>query len=437
MEKSNQSSSLRAGLQPKQTPVAVIGLGQSGLPTAATLAQAGFRVTGYDIDESKVKSLNRGESYLEDVEQSDLSRLVDQGNFRAKNSFATLNGAKIIIIAVPTFITKQGTPDLKAVKAVTDDIVGFINEPKLIILESTVYPGATEEIIKQALDAAGLKLDEDYLLAYSPSRIDPGNSNWPITKIPKIVAGASKESLSAAEEFYSSFIDKVIPAGSIKAAETTKLFENSYRAVNIAFVDAMKIFCEAMDIDIWEIIDLASSKPFGFVPFYPGPGIGGECIPVVPLYLAWKAKEYGIRADFIEVASQIIDMMPTHFTNQLCGLLNKEGKTLKNSKILILGVAYKSGMSDTRKSPAKKIIRQLIETGAKVSYSDPYVPSFSSSGYQLKSSKLNAGLIKKQDAVVIVTEHPNIDYKMVADNSRLVLDTRNALPHSKKHNVHH
>lgn len=429
-------SDLRAAIKSKTAPLALIGLGQSGLPTAVMLAKAGFQVTGYDINKSKVELINNGKSYLEDISDKELGQLIREGSLKAKESFATLDRAKIIIIAVPTFITEQETPDLEAVKVVSRDIAGLINKPKLIILESTVYPGATDEILKNALDATGMRLDDDYLLAYSPSRIDPGNPSWPLTKIPKIVAGASKDSLSIAKEFYNLFIDKIIPAGSIETAETTKLFENSFRAVNIAFVDAMKIFCDALGINVWEVIDLASTKPFGFVPYYPGPGIGGECIPVVPLYLAWKAREYGIRADFIEVASEIIDMMPTYFTNHLSGLLNKEGKALKNSKIMLLGVAYKCGMSDTRKSPAKKITQLLMNCGAKVSYSDPYVPNFKINGHNFRSSKLNADLLKKQDAVVIITAHPDTDYKMVAENSHLILDTRNALASIKGRNIY-
>ena len=414
-------------IESKEAKIAFIGLGQAGLPAAINLADKGFSVTGCDINGEKLDALRKGVSYSEDVSDDLIQELSDNDKFRVTDSILKLNDSDIYILAVPTFLTKQKTPDVTAVSSVAEQIVKSLKRRALIILESTIYPGATESIIKAQLDNRGLKPDEDYYLAYSPSRIDPGNENWPISKIPRIVGGLTKESLDVSLELYSMLSDQVVPATSIATAEMTKLYENSFRAINIAFVDKMHMICRAFDLDVWEIVDLASSKPFGFVPFSPGPGIGGECIPIVPLFTAWKAREYGLRASFIELASEIIDMMPNYFTEYLIDLLNNDGKSMKNANILLLGLAYKSDMADIRKSPAIDILKLLEDRGANVSYFDPFVPRYKENGQTLNSTNLDPETLKNMDAVIITTAHSKVDYEMVVENSKLILDTRNAL----------
>lgn len=420
-------SSLPKLIESKEAKIAFIGLGQAGLPAAINLAKKGFFVTGCDVNEEKLASLKNGISYSEDVDDDLLKELVDNSKFKVTDSIDSLSDSDIFILAVPTFLTKQKTPDVTAVSSVGGQIVASLKKRALIILESTIYPGATEDILKKQLDNRGLSPDKDYLLAYSPSRIDPGNKNWPITKIPRIVGGLTKNSRTAALELYSVLSKNVIPASSIAAAEMTKLYENSFRAINIAFVDKMHMICRAFDLDVWEIVELASSKPFGFVPFSPGPGIGGECIPIVPLFTAWKAREFGLRASFIELASEIIDMMPNYFTEYLMDLLNKEGKSMKNANILLMGLAYKGDMADTRESPAIDILELLEDRGANVSYFDPYIPSYRVNGQTIHSINLDPKTLKNMDAVIIATAHSRVDYDMIVGNSKLILDTRNAL----------
>lgn len=422
-------------IESKKAGIAFIGLGQAGLPAAVLMASAGFNVIGCDINKSKLESIRNGKSYSEDVTDSQLSRFIKNGKITLTSEISDLTDADIFILAVPTYLTKQKTPDVTAVEVVVEKLVPVIKKQAMIILESTIYPGATEDIIESRLNKRGLIADKDYYLAYSPSRIDPGNKKWPLSKIPRLVGGLTDNSREAAAALYSRIGREVIAASSIKAAEMTKLYENSFRAINIAFADDMHVICHAFGLDVWEIVELAKTKPFGFVPFSPGPGIGGECIPIVPLFTAWKAREYGLRADFIELASDIIDMMPRYFTHYLTDLLNVENKTIKDAKILIIGVAYKCDTADTRESPALAIMRLLRERGADISYSDPFVSSLKENGTVLKSLPISPTLLRRTDAVIIATDHSSIDYATVVKYGRLILDTRNALKNFQSPNI--
>ncbi len=418
----------------KEAHIGVIGLGHAGLPCAILLANQGYKVTGFDIDREKVDMLSSGKSYLDDVTSDELAKLIKTKRFQAKDSMATLGSTDVKLISVPTLLTSQEEPDLSAVEAVSKNIVKYLRKPSLILVESTVYPGATEAIVKKQLDDNGFKLGKDYFLAYSPSRIDPGNKEWRLQKVPKLVGGFTGDCLNLATALYKDVVAEVIQTSSIKIAETTKLFENSFRAVNIAFVDRFRAVCQAMDMNIWEIIELAKTKPYGFTPFYPGPGVGGDCIPIDPLYVAWKAKEHGMRANFIELAQRIIDAMPRQVVGRLYDLLNENEKSINNSKILLIGAAFKKDNSSTKNSPIEPIIDLLSQRKAKISFHDPYVKDLNVNGFKMKSTALNSRTLKNQDAVLVITDHSNIDYGLIAKESKLVYDTRNALSaHSKPH----
>jgi len=420
----------------KEARVGVIGLGQAGLPCAMLLANQGYKVTGFDIDRAKVDMLSKGKSYLDDVTNDELAKLIKTKRFQAKDSMATLGSTDVKLISVPTLLTNQEEPDLSAVEAVSKKIVKYLSKPSLILVESTVYPGATEAIVKKQLDDNGFKLGKDYFLAYSPSRIDPGNKEWRLRKVPKLVGGFTDDCLDLATALYKDVVAEVIQASSIKIAETTKLFENSFRAVNIAFVDRFRAVCQAMDMNIWEIIELAKTKPYGFTPFYPGPGVGGDCIPIDPLYVAWKAREHGMRANFIELAQKIIDTMPRQVVGRLYDLLNENRKSINNSKILLIGAAFKKDNSSTKNSPIEPIIDLLSQRKAKISFHDPYVNNLNVNGFEMKSTALNARTLKNQDAVLVITDHSNIDYGLIAKESKLVYDTRNALAKFSSPHIH-
>ena len=420
----------------KEAHIGVIGLGHAGLPCAILLANQGYKVTGFDIDRTKVDMLNKGKSYLDDVSNEELAKLLKTKRFQAKDSMATLGSTDVKLISVPTLLTNQEEPDLSAVEEVSKKIAKYLSKPSLVLVESTVYPGATEAIVKKQLDDNGFKLGKDYFLAYSPSRIDPGNKEWHLKKVPKLVGGVSSDCLDLATALYKDVVAEVIQTSSIKIAETTKLFENSFRAINIAFVDRFRAVCQALDMNIWEIIELAKTKPYGFTPFYPGPGVGGDCIPIDPLYVAWKVKEHGMRANFIELAQRIIDAMPRQIVGRLYDLLNENGKSIKNSKILLIGAAFKKDNSSTKNSPIKPIIKLLSQRKAIVSFYDPYVDNLNVDGFKMKSAALNARTLKNQDAVLIITDHSNIDYGLIAKESKLVYDTRNALAEFSKPHIH-
>lgn len=411
-------------------------MGHVGLVDATAICEAGFRVIGFDINADKVESLNRGKSTVNDISDDRLSSLVDSGRFEAHADSDCLSLGDVFIIAVPTLLTKQKDPDVTAVNAAFGHLAARIRPPALVVLESTCYPGATEELGPPAMKAAGLSLNNDYWLAFSPARIDPGNDDWPMTRIPKIVSGVTPESLELARAFYERIMETVIAAQSTSAAEMTKLLENSYRLVNIAFIEQMSEICHELGLDIWEIIKLASTKPFGFTPFYPGPGPGGTCIPIDPFYVAWKAREHERHAGFIEMAGEVIDGIPHVLLDRLFDMLNKAGKPIAGARVLMLGVSYKKDTLDLAGSPARPLIKLLEDRGAAVSYHDPLFPDLTVSGRRHRSVALTREALKKQDAVILMTDHSEVDYRLVVANSPLILDTRHRLAQFNAPNVH-
>ncbi len=414
----------------KKAKVAVVGLGYVGLPHAVELAKAGFNVFGIDIKKERVDRANKGDSYIGDVKDEDLKSVL--GKFKAFNNFEKLKEVDVVLICVPTPLDKHKVPDISYIKKSSQEIKKRLKDKKLIILESTSYPGTTEEIILAMLQKEGLKVDQDFYLAFAPERIDPGNK-MPFYDIPKIVGGVTKESTKLAQIFYEQFIKKVYSVSSSRAAEMTKLLENAYRLVNISMVNELSLLCDKMGVDIWEVIRAAETKPYGFTPFYPSPKIGGHCIPLDPFYLSYKAKEYNFWARFIELAGEINDHMPHFVVTKINYLLNKNKKSISGSKILIWGVSYKKDIGDIRESASLRIIPDLIRKGAEISYFDPYVQKlnigrkvFNSINYLLKE-------LKKYDLVLIITDHSDFDYNKIAKNSNLVVDTRNAIK-SRDHN---
>lgn len=414
----------------KEAHVGVIGLGLVGFPMAVMFAEAGYKVTGFDVNPAKVMMVNNKKSCEPACATDDqVAKLVGSGNLSAAKNFSDLDSCDVKIIAVPTYITRQETPDVEAVSQAAKTVAQNFDTPSLVVLESTVYPGATEEIIKGELEKAHLKEGKDFWLAYAPSRIDPGNERWPLKKVPTIVGGHDPISTQMVEALYRNVVDTIHTASSLKAAEMTKLHENSFRVVNIAYVEQLKMNCEVLGIDVWEILQLAKTKPYGYLPFYPGSGVGGDCIPTVPMYIAWKVREHGKRANFIELASQINDTMPYYVSNRLLEMLNDDGKPMKGSNILLIGIAFKKDIPDTKNTPAEPIIRLLKKRGAKVNYHDPLIADFASKkgDISLQSLPLDVPTVKEQDAIVIITDHSNINYELIANNANLVFDTRNAL----------
>jgi UDP-N-acetyl-D-glucosamine dehydrogenase len=407
--------------------IAVIGLGHVGLVEAVTYAEAGFTVTGYDINENHVSALNGGHSHLSDIDDSRLAQLVESGRLAALPDPEYLKDKDIYVITVPTLLTKERNPDVRAVINVADLLSGLLSEPALVILTSTCYPGTTEEILIGSFMEHGKQPDADFWAAYAPARIDPGNREWPITKIPKIVAGATPESSSLAISFYDQVMDEVVPAPSLAAAEMTKLLENAYRLINIAFIEEMARVCRQLSLDIWKIIELAATKPFGFTPFYPGPGPGGTCIPVDPFYIAWLARTKDCRAEFIELAGEVIDEIPALIIRRIYDLLNRNKTALNGAKILLLGVAYKKDTAEIAGSAAPRLIKLLSERGAKVEYHDPLISGLTTPLGPYSSVELSQTLLNQQDAIVLLTDHTDVDYDQVVKHSKMILDMRNRL----------
>jgi len=411
----------------KKIKIAVVGLGYVGLPLAVAFAKKGFFVLGIDLDKDRLERLKSRKSYISDVTSRDLSRVIDSGRFKAEGNFAILKDIDAVLICVPTPLKRKYHPDISFIKSAVRGIAANIKPGALVILESTTYPGTTEEIILPLLEAKGHKHGKDFYLCFSPERIDPGNIKYPLAKIPKVIGGITKEAASLAFEVYSSIIKKVVLVSSSRVAETVKLLENTFRIVNIGLIDEMAMMAHKMDIDIWEVIEAAKTKPFGFMPFYPGPGVGGHCICKDPLYLYWKARHYGFRSRFIKLASDVVSFMPEYVVERLEKALKERGKSLKKSRILIIGVTYKKDIKDLRKSPPLDIIDILQKRGIKVSYSDPLIPYLKLSGINLKSEDLNARSLSCFDCVVITTDHSCIDYRFLIKGSRLIFDTRNVL----------
>ncbi|MEA1927920.1 MAG: nucleotide sugar dehydrogenase [Candidatus Auribacterota bacterium] len=417
-------------IEARTAVVGVIGLGYVGLPLAIEFARAGFPVTGFDLDEKKVRAVNAGRSYIKHISSAAVREISGREGCLATADFKLLRKTDCILICVPTPLTSHQEPDMTYIEATVAVIVRYIRPGQLIILESTTYPGTTREIVRPPLEAKGLKAGQDFFLAFSPEREDPGNPKYSTSSIPKVVGGLNRVSLTLSRALYGAIVPDTIPVSSPDAAEATKLLENIYRSVNIALVNELKVVFEKMGVDIWEVINAASSKPFGYTPFYPGPGLGGHCIPIDPFYLTWRAREFDTPTRFIQLAGEINTAMPERVIDRLARALNEEEKSLKGSLILILGVAYKKDVDDMRESPALRLIELLQGRGAKVEYHDPYVPVLPRTRkyrYHLKSVSLTPSRIGKSDAVLIATEHTMVNYKLVGQNASLIIDTRNAM----------
>jgi len=419
--------SLRTKIREKTAVVGVIGLGYVGLPFAVEKAKVGFRVVGFEMNPARADKVNRGANYIDDVVDEELAEAVTSGRLRATSDFEELAECDVIVLCVPTPLNKNLAPNLTYVSNVTIEAARRLRPGQLISLESTTYPGTCEEVMLPILQESGLTVDEDFFLCHSPERVDPGNKRYTTKNTHKVVGGVGPRSLEVAEEFYRQTIQNVVPVSSAKAAELTKVFENTFRAVNIALVNELTLLCDRMGLDVWEVLDAAFTKPFGIMPFYPGPGVGGHCIPLDPHYLEWKAKELNFNTRFISLAGEINRRMPEFVVSKAARLLNDAGVALSRAKVLVLGAAYKKDIDDWRESPAIEVMSLLVAGGAEVSYHDPYVPSFSEHGLRLESVDLEAPTLAAQDLVIIVTDHSNVDYEEVAARSRLVFDTRNAL----------
>src|SRR5438067_10340696 len=418
----------------KRARVGVIGLGYVGLPLLVEFARKGFISTGFEVDERKADEINQGRSYIGDVQSSAVEELVTADRLRATTDFSHLKDCDAIIICVPTPLRKTKEPDVSYILAAAEEIRNRLRRGQLVILESTTYPGTTDEVLLPMLQETGLKLDEDFLLAFSPERVDPGNPQFQTHNIPKVVGGVTDDSTEAAACLYSQIVNEVHAVTSARVAEAAKLLENTFRAVNIGMANEMARLCYALNIDTWEVIRAAATKPFGFMPFYPGPGIGGHCIPLDPHYLSWKARQHGFDSRFIGLAEEVNSRMPEHVVTLVSDGLNDERKSLNGSRVLLLGVAYKKDIDDVRESPALSIIDRLRAKGAEVRYHDPFVAEVrfddahtQGSGEPLASVELNDQELNSADCVVIVTNHSNIDYKKVCQLSKLIVDTRNAL----------
>ncbi len=404
----------------------VVGLGYVGLPLAVELAEAGFTVVGIDVQQSKVDSINRGESYIQDVPTSVLKPLVEAGKIRATADFAAVEKLDTINICVPTPLRKTKDPDMSYIVRSCEEIAKYFHAGMLVILESTTYPGTTDELMLPMFEAGGLKVGKDFFLCFSPERVDPGNPNFQTKNIPKVVGGITGPCTEIGALFYRQALETVVPVGSTRVAEMVKLLENTFRMINIGLVNEIALMCDRMDINVWEVIDAAATKPFGFMPFYPGPGLGGHCIPIDPFYLSWKTKQAGIEARFIELAGYINGSMPHFVVDKIQNALNNHTKPLKGSHVHVMGVAYKRDIDDVRESPALDIIHLLGKRGAKVTYSDPYVPRINADGIVMNATDAAAGC-KAADCVVVVTDHKSFDYPGLVKTARLVVDTRNAL----------
>ncbi|MFQ6108559.1 MAG: nucleotide sugar dehydrogenase [Candidatus Aminicenantales bacterium] len=430
---------LERKIKARQAHVGIIGLGYVGLPLLKTFLASGFRVMGFDVDVDKVRMLNKGESYIKHVTADELKGFLQKRKFQATSDFSSLSDVDIIIICVPTPLDSHRNPDLSFVRQTTEVIAENLRKGQLVVLESTTYPGTTEEEMLPILERGGLRVGRDFFLAYSPERENPGDNNYTTARIPKVVGGVTSGCRRVAKALYDQVVVKTIPVSSPRVAEATKLLENIFRSVNIALVNEMKMIFELMDIDIWEVIEAASTKPFGFMPFYPGPGYGGHCIPVDPFYLAWKAKEVEYPTKFIELAGEINTRMPYYVVSRTAAALSERGKAMKGARILILGIAYKKNVDDQRESPSLKIISLLQKKGAMVSYNDPFVPrSYGHRDYpglNLKSVALTEKKLKEFDAVIIATDHSEYDFDWIARNAALIIDTRNAIKKKRKNIV--
>ena len=411
--------------------VGVVGLGYVGLPLGLVFVEAGFRVLGFDIDPKKVTALSRGETYIKHIDRERIARAVNAGQLEATTEFDRAGEADALIICVPTPLNRHREPDLSFVTGTMDRLAPHLRAGQVISLESTTYPGTTEEELLPRIESRGFKVGHDFFLVYSPEREDPANPNYGTRTIPKVCGGTTPDCLKVGVALYSAAVEKVVPVSSTRVAELTKLLENIYRAVNIGLVNELKIVTDRMGVDIHEVIDAAATKPFGFTAFHPGPGLGGHCIPIDPFYLTWKAREYGVHTRFIELAGDINSQMPDFVLHKTVEALNAQGRAMRNSRVLVLGLAYKKNVDDMRESPAVEIIELLENMGAKVDYSDPYIPSFPKlrrGRFDMASVELTAESLSGYDCVILVTDHDDYDYDLIARQARLVVDTRGVFP---------
>jgi UDP-N-acetyl-D-glucosamine dehydrogenase len=413
----------------------IIGLGYVGLPLALEFARAGLDVTGIDVDQSKVDAIMAGRSYIVDVSDAEIAEQVKGGRFRATTDFGAVAELDTVNICVPTPLRKSKDPDLTYVVSAVNEIRKHMRKGQLVILESTTYPGTTEEVVQPALESSGLEVGRDFHLAFSPERIDPGNAHFNTRNIPKVVGGVTPACTQVAKTLYEQSVETVVPVSSTRVAEMVKLLENTFRSVNIGLVNEIALMCNALNINAWEVIDAAKTKPFGFMAFYPGPGLGGHCIPIDPFYLSWKAKMNGFEPRFIELAGHVNESMPRFVVEKVIDALNGRSKAVRGSRIHCLGVAYKRGVNDLRESPALNVMRLLKDRGAILSYSDPYIPTIREEGLELDSLAAQNGHLGEVDCVVILTDHKEFDYARVVRTAPLIVDTRNALQGCKEEHV--
>jgi UDP-N-acetyl-D-glucosamine dehydrogenase len=405
----------------------IVGLGYVGLPLAIELAKAGYRVLGFDVSQRVVDGLNDGRSHVKDITDAQLQEALSAGRFEATTDMSRLAEPDAVSICVPTPLSKFKDPDVSYIVAATDSVKRTLRRGQAIILESTTYPGTTREILQPALESTGLKVGSDFFLAFSPERVDPGNPIWQTHNTPKVVGGITEHCTRVALALYQPAIEKLVPVSTTEAAELVKLLENTFRSVNIGLVNEMAIVCDKLGVNVWEVIDAASTKPFGFMKFLPGPGLGGHCIPIDPHYLAWKMRGLNYKTRFIDLAGELNTEMPLFWVRKVAEALNDQGKAVKGAAVLVLGVAYKRDIDDIRESPALDIIRLLEGQGARVAYSDPHVPCFSENGHEYRSVPLTQQSVAAADCVMVVTDHSDFDYPLVARHARVVVDTRNAM----------
>lgn len=422
MDRNENQLLLEKKILQHKAKIAIIGLGYVGLPLAVEFGKAGFDVTGIEIDKEKVKMINQGEHYIQDVKDSELKELVKNNRMRATSNFSVLKEIDAVAICVPTPLRKTRDPDISYILAAVEEIAKYLHKGQLIVLESTTYPGTTREIILPKLASKKFIVGKDFYLAFSPERTDPGNREYTLKNTPKIVSGITMKCIRIASLLYKQIVERVVTVSTTETAEIVKLLENTFRIVNVGLVNEVALICDRLKLDTWEVIDAASTKPFGFMPFYPGPGLGGHCIPVDPHYLSWKLKALNFYARFIELAGEINSKMPEFLVGKIDAALNERKKSIKGSKIIILGIAYKSNVSDARESPSLEVMRLLKERGGKVVYNDPYVPQVEG----LKSIRLTKSSLRNADCIVITTAHSDYDYKQIVEYARLIIDSRNA-----------
>jgi len=418
-------SVLKDKINKKKAVITVMGLGYVGLPIALEFAKKGFLVNGLDTNTKRIKRLKNGDSYINDVSSNEIKRIFKKAKFQVTSNEKVLGKSDAIIICVPTPLRKTKEPNISYVVNATKVLEKYLRSGQLVVLESTTYPGTTRDEILPILKKSGLELDKDFYLAFSPERIDPGNAKYNLCNIPKIVGGFTKHGTVLAQRLYSQIIKRVVGVSNPEVAEVTKLLENTFRIVNIGLINEFANLCHRLGIDVWEVIKAAKTKPFGFMPFHPGPGIGGHCIPADPIYLSWKAKKVGFETKMVDLAAKVNRNVPKHIVERVAEILDGENKKIRNSKILILGVTYKKDVNDLRESPALEIIELLYRKNAELSYHDPYIPFLDIYNIKSRSSKITKNLLKKQDLVILVTDHSGLDYKMIAENSKKIFDTRN------------